>query len=163
RSSDLESDPMSTFAPEEVPCPRCGDRVTRTVATSINGARMADLKRALIEDTFQLFECAVCKSPYHVDSPFIYVDLEARQLVAQYPRAWAHSWKTLEAEPLHTWRSTLVDHAPRIVRAESDGYKVRAVFGLAALRDKLLCFESGLDDGVLEALKLDLMRGVPGM
>jgi len=52
----------------------------------------------------------------------------------------------------------MVENAPPMVREWGKGLELRAVFGLAALREKVLLSDAGIDDAWVEALKLDLMR-----
>lgn len=149
---------MSTFAQRSYPCPRCGVEAVHTVAVSINAGRRPDLRDAMLAGAFQGFDCAACGQPYRVEDPFVYVDFERREWVSHYPPAREAEWPRLEGEPLEDWRQSMVVHAAPAARAKSAGMKLRAVFGLAALREKLLCFAHGVDDGWLEVLKLDLMR-----
>ena len=51
-------------------------------------------------------------------------------------------------------------------RADADDYRLRLVFGQWALREKLLLWDAGIDDAVVEVVKLDLrlrhsLRGLP--
>lgn len=48
--------------------------------------------------------------------------------------------------------------APAFVREWAPRFERRLVFGLASLRDKLLCADHGLDDRALEALKWLVLR-----
>ena len=50
--------------------------------------------------------------------------------------------------------------APAAAAALAVGLRVRLVFGLVALREKLLAWDAGLDDVDLELLKLAAMRAV---
>jgi hypothetical protein len=56
----------------------------------------------------------------------------------------------------------MVDHAPPIVREMADGFAIRTVFGLPALAEKILAWDQGLDDRLIELLKLDLYRSEGG-
>jgi hypothetical protein len=149
---------VSTFAQRTYPCPTCKVEARRTVAVSLNGGRRADLREAILTGGFQGFTCEACGMPYRVEDPFVYVDFERKDWISMFPPARERQWPALESEPVEDWRQSMVVHAAPVARARSEGMKVRAVFGLAALREKLLCFAHGLDDGWLEVLKLDLMR-----
>jgi hypothetical protein len=149
---------MSVFRERSVTCPGCGTATERSVAISVNGERSAQHRAEILAGTFQVFECPSCHQAAQADGPLLYVELAARRWIGCFPRAWETSWRHLENEPLDNWRRTMIDHAPASVRKMSDGFVVRAVFGLPALREKILCLDHGCDDRLLEVLKLDLMR-----
>lgn len=53
----------------------------------------------------------------------------------------------------------MVERAAPIVQQEmAPRMKQRVIFGLAALREKIVCFDAGVDDRLVEALKLQLLR-----
>lgn len=54
----------------------------------------------------------------------------------------------------------MIDTCPPLVRSWAPGFTIRAAFGLDQLREKLVAHQAGLDDRVLEAYKLDLLRGL---
>lgn len=154
---------MSIFEQRTLTCPHCGTQAEHTVAVSVNGGRSPQYRQQILEGSFQVMTCATCGEKADADGPFIYIDLRARQWIGCFPRAWEPAWRSYENEPMDSWRRSMVDHAPANVRRMSDGFRVRAVFGLPALREKLLCFVHDIDDRVLEALKLDLLRSHPAL
>jgi hypothetical protein len=154
---------MSIFEQRTLTCPHCGARAEHAVAVSVNGGRSPQYRQQILDGSFQVMTCATCGEKADADGPFIYIDLRAKQWIGCFPRAWEAAWRSYENEPLDSWRRSMVDHAPSNVRRMADGFRVRAVFGLPALREKLLCFVHDIDDRVLEALKLDLLRSHPAL
>ncbi len=150
---------MSTFEDREVRCPHCGEREVRSVAVSLNAPRRRDLERAIVEGQFQLAACSHCGQFFGVDDPMILMDFDRGFWIGMFPARWESGWKRVEREPLDAWRRSMVENAPPVVRSWGKDFRVRSVFGLPALRDKLLCFLAGIDDRFLELLKLKLMRG----
>lgn len=133
------------------------------VAISVNGGRAPHLRAQILDGTFQRFDCPRCGAATPVDPRFTYVDLSAGQFMGVYP-AWADvEWRRLEAETLGLYDRNLGAHAPPPARAVTDELTVRVVFGLAALREKLVIFGAGLDDVAVELVKLDLVRTWPGV
>lgn len=149
---------MSVFRDCALSCPRCAAGWTASMAVSVNGDRSPDIRRAILDGVFQVVTCPSCGAETVADGPLLYIEFEARRFIGCQPRGWLSAWRELEHEAADTWRRTFVEHAPAPVRAASTGFVVRTVFGLPALREKLLCFDAGLDDRLVEALKLDLMR-----
>jgi hypothetical protein len=72
------------------------------------------------------------------------------------------AWQELETEPVRAFERACGANAPAIAQGAGKGMKIRTVFGLLALREKLICFEAGLDDVVLELLKFRLMLAPDG-
>jgi len=154
---------MSTFENMPITCGHCGGAETHEVAKSINGPRAPEVVEAILSGTFQRFTCTHCEQPYVVEHPLVFIDFDASVWIYMYPREWEARWATLEVESRTSWRTNMIDNAPPIVREASGGFRLRTVFGLRGLQDKLICFESGLDDVTLELLKLDLLRSTPGL
>ncbi|MCB9762285.1 MAG: CpXC domain-containing protein [Alphaproteobacteria bacterium] len=154
---------MSTFHPRTIRCPACGATTTRMIAVSINGPRRPDVVDAAKAGVFQRFTCTQCGAGYQVDHPMVYLDFEKGLWIAMYPARWEQSWRHYENEPRDDWRRNMIVNAPPLVRSMSGKFRIRAVFGLDALGDKLACLDGGLDDVFLELLKLDLMRSTQGL
>jgi hypothetical protein len=150
---------MSTFIQVQKPCPRCGAVAERSVATSINAARSPHYREAILAEQFQRFTCSPCGAPHVVDDRFLYIDFGRGHWFLLLPLSWEPSWAELEHQPTEVLdQSVTPPFAPPVVTEMIPKLAVRAVFGLAALREKLLCFEHALDDGLLEVLKLELLR-----
>ena len=69
-------------------------------------------------------------------------------------------WAALEQQPLDAFRRSVIDLAPAFLRAEADGFAIRAVFGLEALAEKIQLFDAGYDDRLVEVAKLQTMLRV---
>lgn len=153
---------MSVFEQYLIRCPHCNHEELRTVATSINGGRSPLYRQSIMNDEFQRFLCCHCEGEFIVDGPFIYLDFDRFQWFGVYPAVWERHWSQLEVEVAESFERSVAKHAPPCVRGLASSFSVRAVFGLVALREKLLCSEAAVDDRLLEVLKLDLMRSTPG-
>jgi hypothetical protein len=122
---------------------------------------MPELREQILVGTFQRFVCEECDATMRIEDAMVYLDFERKEWMTCFPRARETEWHRLELEPLEDWKEAMVTHAAPIAREMSAGFKIRAVFGMDALREKLLCFEHGIQDELLEVLKFDLVRGVP--
>ena len=154
---------MSTFKSTTVQCPHCGHSQTASLASSINANRAPELRAALLARTFQRMACAECDKRYVADGPFLYMDFERKHWFGHYPLAWERRWRSLEAEPQQAWHRNMVVHAPPLVREQAAGFLIRAVFGLEAMREKLVIADAGLSDTLVEVAKLQLARHTPGL
>src|SRR5262245_5617611 len=154
---------MSIFRDLSVACPACGTTSVESIAVSLNGPRVPEIVQAIVDGSFHRFACRTCGCDFRVDGPLIYTDFERKQWIGEFPLDWETSWAGLEHQPLDSFRRAMIDFAPPIVRAESSGFAVRAVFGLGALAEKISLFAAGLDDRVIELVKLVVLlrAGMP--
>lgn len=152
---------MSVFRDLAVTCPACGHVEHHAVADSINAAARPELRQQIVDDTFQRFPCARCGVTVVVDGPMLLVHFEQHHWLELFPAAWEPAWRAVEQETLRRFRQTVVEYAPPLVQVHADEFVVRTVFGLDALREKLVTLDAAIDDVALEALKLDLLRGDP--
>jgi hypothetical protein len=79
-----------------------------------------------------------------------------------------HEYVASETPTSATWQAALARHqtvfrdcfeaGPPIAQDMGAAFKRRVVFGFRALREKLVLWDAGLDDRVVEAVKGDLLR-----
>ena len=148
---------MSTFVDIEVACPRCGEVASRSVATSINATRTPAYRSAILNGTFQRFVCAGCAGEVMPILPFAYLDFDRKQFIAVFPSELEARWWEFEHEALEAFADTLGADAPPIAQRVGTGMAVRTVFGMDALREKIVTLTEGLDDATVETLKLRLL------
>ena len=148
---------MSVFVPLQISCTHCGDTKERTTAATLHGPRVPEVAEQIRKGIFQRVKCGACGEVFSIDSPLTYLDFKAGIWLTMYPLAWEVRWKNLEHEPRKDMVRAVCENAPPSARSLADGMRVRAVFGLEALREKLLCFEANLPDDALEVLKLQLL------
>ncbi|MCG8420323.1 MAG: CpXC domain-containing protein [Proteobacteria bacterium] len=152
---------MPTYQMRALECPLCGTTSERSVAVSIDAGRSQKTRQEIMQGRFQRFECNYCGHSYVADGPLIYIDFQNKHWVGVFPRQWEMSWWQWEHEPGAAFSSSMLETSPPVVRSWAPGFTIRAVFGLAALREKLLCCDAGIDDRALEVVKLDLLRSSP--
>ena len=152
---------MSTFVQVDVTCDRCGATSQRVVATSINATRTPEWRQVILDGSFQRSECPACAAVATPLVPFPYIDFDRKQYLGVFPPQDEARWWEVEREPHAAYVRNLGDLAPPVARPLGAGFEVRTVFGLGALREKIVVLSSGLDDAVLEALKLRLLLARP--
>jgi hypothetical protein len=150
---------VSTFVPVRVPCERCGTVTERQLATSINVDRTPAWRDVILAGDFQRYRCPACGAESVAVIPFPYIDFTRKLYVGVFPASMEAAWWDHEWEPAAAFDRNLGDQAPALARPIGAGMAVRTVFGLDALREKIIGFEQGLDDAQLETLKLRLMAG----
>lgn len=151
---------MSRFSPTSIACPRCGAAILAGLAESINVTRMPRARERILDGSFHRFDCPGCGEQVAVDCPFLYTDLRREHFVHVFPRAEEAGWPECEQIAGTTFHQGFLG-APPALQEAAHRYRVRAVFGLGALADKLRLWDAGLDDAVIELQKLELFVGAP--
>jgi hypothetical protein len=153
---------MSTTTPHEVGCPNCGTRQQVLLAESANVQRSPAWRQTVLAGTWHRFECEACALPFRVERDALYTDLHRGALIGHFPRTRFAEREALEAQIAETWAQTITVEAPAAVAKRFQGPGPRIVFGHAALREKVVCFDARLDDRLVEAVKLLLLEGIDG-
>ena len=100
-----------------------------------------------------------CKEVLRVEKELLYLDVPRRHWIGMFPPPDMARQEECSALVTATFREAFFERAPAVVQGWSADMKVRLVFGLEQLREKIICWERGLDDGVLELLKIELLVG----
>jgi hypothetical protein len=152
---------MSTWSQEAVPCPGCGAAVAAAIVRGVAGGRAAGLRAAALDGSLHRPRCPRCDVVIAIEEPFLYTDLGRGEWVMVAPTpAWT-AWRDAEALALATFaRATAA--APRLAAAAA-GCRVRLVFGVDELREKLTIWDAGGDDARYECAKLAVLRREPGL
>lgn len=151
---------MSVYQDRVLTCPHCGNERVRSVAVSLNGSRATRQRAAILDGSFQRFTCEACDNSYRADGPLIYIDFDVKLWIGVFPTPWERTWWEYEREPQLTFDRNMLERCPPLVRSWAPGFTIRTVFGIDRLREKLVAHGAGIDDRVLEAYKLDLLRGM---
>src|SRR4051812_45825605 len=135
---------MSTWASEAVACPACGAEGDVRRVRSVAADRAPAWRAAALAGQLHRPRCARCGVPIAVESPFLYTDLTRGQwLLVAPPHGW-RTWPAAEAEALATF-----DRAAASTAAIAElvaTCRVRVVFGVDELREKLAIWHGGDDD-----------------
>ncbi len=146
---------MSTFVRQPLCCHACGEHFEVPLLKGMHITRIPQVRSSILDGTFQVFGCVRCGHAIHVERASIYTDFEEGQYVAI--EVSGHP-DPAEAVAFH---QGVFDRcfamAPAVTQDLSRHLRPRLVFGLAALREKLLCWDNDLDVRVLEVPKVDLM------
>ncbi len=149
---------MSVKRQVEIACPGCGRHQPFGLIYSVNADRRADMRQAILAETFQTHSCVACERGFRIDPDFAYFHQAAGQWIAAYPAAEKANWRDLEAGAREVYDTGYGDKAPAMARALCAEVRPRVVFGWTALREKLVAQDAGFDDLQLELTKLLVLR-----
>jgi len=148
---------MSQFSQAHVACPGCGDAVPFEAVHSVNGERAPHLRQEILDETFQRMACPACAADFRLEPDFNYVDHAEKLWIAVLPLHLMSEWTLQEQRAADLFKKVYVEGSPYL-RGLAPTLRKRIVFGWAALREKLLIDDLGLDDVTLELVKSALIR-----
>lgn len=151
---------MSQYQERVLTCPHCAHETVASVAVTLEATRSQVERQAILDGTFQRIACPACHDTYRAEGPLMYIDFDHKLWIGVFPTPWEATWWQHEQEPALAFHRNMEESCPPLVRDWAPGFCVRAVFGFEALREKLVAHAAGIDDGLLEAYKLDLLRGM---
>jgi hypothetical protein len=150
---------MSIWTNQEIACEACGARFRGRVVSGLNLTRNPDVRQAILDEKLHVFECPQCGARVLLDRTFLYTDLERRHFLGVFPRGRERGFRNAERDVEELYRVNIVDEPSGILfGGEDPRFEVRAVFGYGRLREKLVAWDAGLDDRLVEVLKMHLLR-----
>ncbi len=138
---------MSVYRPHAVRCSK-DHPFHVNLLESVNLDRTPHVRQSILDRTFHTFSCPDCDDSVRVERPLMYVDRDRDTLFSVKPPAERHEWLTASAALQHS-----ADELHRVV-PPTEHRTLRVVYGLQALREKLVAQDAGLDDRDLEVLKV---------
>ena len=130
---------MSTCSIREISCPGCGAVNKSRMWIGMEASADPELRRRILDETLFDWKCPDCGAGAQMIYPCLYCDRENGFLVCLSPNG----------------RTPAVREAEQRL-PEFPGVKKRLVDSAAALKEKILIFEAGLDDLAVEMVKLAL-------
>ncbi|KHA50859.1 CpXC domain-containing protein [Sulfitobacter geojensis] len=152
---------MSLFETTSIQCPVCDTITNFQAAGSVNADRRPDLREAILDNTFQNVTCPSCNEAMRLEPVVNYLDVELGLWLAAYPPRQIGDYLKLEDEVQALFDESYGSASSASAQDVGAGLQPRLTFGWPATREKLFLRMEGLDDVVIEMLKLDLLRRLP--
>lgn len=138
---------MSISDKETIKCPACGDISELTVWQSITVSDSADIKADLLKGKVNMFVCPACGQKALFPSPILYTDTEKKLVISFSPQSSkAAGVKVFEEIKKSSKNSGELKNYP--------DYNLRFVTTYNELLEKILIFDGGFNDKVIEVIKL---------
>lgn len=153
---------MSILETQTVACPSCKEELTFETAHSVLADRRPDMRAAILAGTFQAEVCEHCGTHFRREPDLNYLDIARGQWILTCPATDVVDWPALEARAQGIFELGYGVMAPAPAQEIGRDLAVRVAFGWPALREKILAAEAGLDDALLECLKLNILRTLDG-
>jgi hypothetical protein len=149
---------MSRCEIQQITCPTCGADQDAKVFVSVNGARIKSAADRLIDGSWGALSCLKCGAEYQRPVPRLFTDLPGKLWLVRYEDSERSRYSMREEEANTIFEREWLERPPAAIRDQARSMQRRICFGPAQLREKLLLRRHGLDDRMVECLKLVLMR-----
>lgn len=149
---------MSTFYPHPIDCPTCTHHFEVELLEGIHITRLPFVRQQILDGQFQIFPCPGCGVRIAVEASVIYTDFHRCHYVAMESGA-VDDWHAAQLRHQEVFHQAF-RHGPPIAQEMGRQFQKRLVFGVPALREKLLLWDARLDDRVVEALKGDRLQAL---
>lgn len=150
---------MSTWFDEDVTCPRCGAQFRARLAHGVHVTRAPEIRDQLFARTFHAVTCKGCSHTFVAERPLVYTDIDRRHWIQVEREVERARWPEYEPAVDATFERAFTGSP--LARELSERMKVRLVFGLEELREKLVIWRANLSDAAMECLKIELIRREP--
>jgi hypothetical protein len=123
---------MSTGGKTSITC-ECGQVFEGWIWQSANVTASPELKQQVLDGVMNVVECPACGARFHVEVPFLYHDLDAREYIWVYPRSYEQQSSEVHASVQGMWDKVKAKVPPDVRTVFEDEYRVVVVFGMDAL------------------------------
>ncbi len=127
------------------------------IADSANPLRHPPFLDELAARTFHRSRCDRCGHVDVFDGPLLWTDVGADLVAWVVPEAQRRFWVGLETHAIEGLTPAVRQEGPAFVRAWGAQARLRLVFGLEELREKVVARRHRLDDALVEVLKLPFL------
>ena len=141
---------MSVNTKKHLPCPKCGQMSDVTVWNSVTVKSEPDLKNDILQGKVNFFECGTCGYRALMPDPMLYHDEDKKLIMSFSPID-----DDIKAQEFLTKMCETSKESGELKKLE--GYNLRFVTDINALMEKILIFDSGLNDKVIEVIKLMIL------
>lgn len=138
---------MSISDKETIKCPACGEVSELTVWQSITVSDSPDIKADLLKGRVNMFTCPSCSQKALFPAPILYTDTEKKLVISFSPQ-------NTEGERLRIFEEIKKSSKSSGELENYPYYNLRFVTSYNELLEKILIFDSGLNDKPIEVIKL---------
>lgn len=154
---------MSTIYSAPVTCSVCGHQQMVEIADSLNANRMPAAREQVLARTLFGVTCE-CGRRITAIHKVLYVDFDRGLWIQVANEEERPGYVALEPAVLGAFAEAFdTDRYPKAIAALAAMVRPRLVFGYEELREKVVAADAGIDDCLLEALKLELLAARPDL
>lgn len=141
---------MSINTKQDLPCPKCGQMNSTTVWDAITVKDSPDLKTDLLSGKVNFFVCSSCGYRAIMPNPMLYHDEDKKLLFSFSPC-------DNPADAQELFDKVKENSAQSGELKKLEGYNLRFITNMNDLMEKIITFDYGLNDKVIEVIKLMIL------
>jgi hypothetical protein len=153
---------VSTWYRERDACAHCGASIEAEIARGVHASRAPAVRDRVLRGELHRARCAGCGHVQEIVRALVYTDFPRGQWVHVAVPDDLARWPELEHDLLGQADRALHAGSPLALEV-ADRMRVRLVFGSAELRERLIIWEAGLNDSIVECVKLVNRRDAPAI
>ena len=153
---------MSTWQDVTLRCPSCAASVAARIALGAHVTRAPQIREQVLARTFHQFVCGHCATQLDLAQPFVYTDFDRDQWILVRNVDEERDWRMWE-QRLKDDITRAFEHGSPLVHDISKRLFARVVFGYEALREKLVIWNAGLEDAIVECIKVRALSTDPSL
>lgn len=151
---------MSTFYTRQITCPACRAPIDAWLARGVHATRRDDLRDEILARKFHRRVCGACQLALEIEQHVVYTDFARHQWLYVATERDRADWPAWEARLLADIAQVFSEHSP-LVHGIGDQLRSRVVFGYEELREKLVIWEAGFEDALVECAKVRAIAADP--
>lgn len=151
---------MSTWFAESLTCPACAHAFAASLVRGASAVRAPALRDAALAGALHAVRCPACDAHVTVPHDVVYADVERGHWIHLATPDVLPRWAEVERAALAAFDRATRGTSP-LAAALAGRVQPRVVFDAGELRERLVCWDAGLDDAVLECVKLRNLRDRP--
>ena len=145
---------MSMHNEEMIKCESCGAESPFMFHQSVNVSLDPQDKERVLNGSIWAFKCPKCGNETTILYPMLYHDMEKKLMIQLCSVDEVKTWSPFAGLPPGPVGDAM--------KKNMKGYNLRAVCDTNALREKIRIFDAGLDDLVIEIMKVMVLTGKAG-
>jgi hypothetical protein len=153
---------VSIWYSHDFACPSCNEPMSALLARGIHAKRAPAVRAQILSSTLHRIQCPACETEIDAHREVAYTDFERHHWVHVARPDELPRWAAVERDALACFDRVMTQGAP-VVAPLAAAFRVRVVFDLDELRERLAIWDAGLDDGIVECVKLACVRDDPAV
>jgi hypothetical protein len=151
---------VSTWVEESLRCPACAHGFVARVVRGAHVTRAPQLRDAALRGALGVIDCPACARGFAAPGDLVYTDFDRGHWIHVAPAEALARWPAVERDALDAFDRALRDTSP-LAAPLAARFRVRIVFDSDELRERLACWDAGVDDALVECVKLRCLRERP--
>lgn len=144
---------MAEIKKQKFTCPKCGQDIELELLAGMEVPYDEDYKKRVMDDSFFTMHCKHCNMVLPFAYSSSYNDLEKKFLLWLVP-----NMNEEDQERIASYNERL--ETDNVLKLARSGYRFRVVRNSTDFREKILIFDAGLDDRIVEIMKVNYVPSI---